>query len=60
MDCADKIFEITERYRPIKRINIETIAHLLPKFVSDKINKEKTNSVQTVQVNFGNEKGITG
>ena len=41
-------------------ISIETIAHLLPKFVSDKINKEKTNSVQTVQVNFGNEKGITG
>ena len=41
-------------------ISIETIAHLLPKFVSDKINKEKTNSVQTVQVNFGNEKGIIG
>jgi predicted phage terminase large subunit-like protein len=27
MDCADKIFEITKRYQPIRRINIETIAY---------------------------------
>jgi predicted phage terminase large subunit-like protein len=27
MECADKIFEIAKRYKPIKRINIETIAY---------------------------------
>ena len=27
MDCADKVFEIAERYRPIRRINIETVAY---------------------------------
>ena len=27
MDCADEIFKIAERYRPIKRINIETISY---------------------------------
>mgnify|MGYP003146955021 CR=1 FL=1 len=27
MDCADEIFKIAERYKPIKRINIETISY---------------------------------
>tara|TARA_R100001594_G_scaffold58340_1_gene92291 strand:+ start:3079 stop:4641 length:1563 start_codon:yes stop_codon:yes gene_type:complete len=27
MDCADKIFEITKQYTPIRRINIETVAY---------------------------------
>ena len=27
MECADEIFKITERYRPIRRINIETISY---------------------------------
>ena len=27
MECADEIFKIAERYRPIRRINIETIAY---------------------------------
>ena len=27
MECADQIFEIAKRYKPIKRINIETIAY---------------------------------
>jgi len=27
MDCADEIFKIVERYSPIKRVNIETIAY---------------------------------
>jgi predicted phage terminase large subunit-like protein len=27
MDCADEIFKIVERYSPVKRVNIETIAY---------------------------------
>jgi len=27
MECADEIFKIAERYKPIRRINIETIAY---------------------------------
>ena len=27
MECADEIFKIAERYRPIRRINIETISY---------------------------------
>ena len=40
-------------------VTLDTIAHLIPKFASDKINKEKNFSVQNVSVNFGNEKGLT-
>ena len=42
MDCADKIFEITKRYKPIRRINIETIAYqeMLRDYVMKRSKKE--------------------
>jgi len=42
MDCADKIFEITKRYSPIRRINIETIAYqeMLRDYVMKRSKKE--------------------
>jgi predicted phage terminase large subunit-like protein len=42
MDCADQIFEIAKRYKPIKRINIETIAYqeMLRDYVMKRSKKE--------------------
>ena len=42
MDCADEIFKIAERYRPIKRINIETISYqeMLRDYVQKRSKKE--------------------
>jgi phage terminase large subunit-like protein len=42
MDCADKIFDIVEKYRPIRRINIETIAYqeMLRDYVQKRSKKE--------------------
>ena len=42
MDCADEIFKIAERYRPIKRINIETISYqeMLRDYVYKRSKKE--------------------
>ena len=42
MECADEIFKIAERYRPIKRINIETISYqeMLRDYVYKRSKKE--------------------
>ncbi len=42
MECADEIFKIAERYRPIKRINIETISYqeMLRDYVHKRSKKE--------------------
>ena len=60
MDCADKIFEITERYRPIKRINIETIAYqeMLRDYVQKRSKKEGKflPGIQQGIKNYGNVK----
>ena len=42
MECADKIFEIAKQYKPIKRINIETIAYqeMLRDYVFKKSKRE--------------------
>ena len=60
MDCADKIFEITDRYRPIKRINIETIAYqeMLRDYVQKRSKKEGKflPGIQQGIKNYGNIK----
>ena len=42
MECADQIFKIAERYKPIRRINIETISYqeMLRDYVSKRSKKE--------------------
>ena len=42
MECADEIFKIAERYKPIKRINIETISYqeMLRDYVYKRSKKE--------------------
>ena len=42
MDCADEIFKIAERYKPIKRINIETISYqeMLRDYIHKRSKKE--------------------
>ena len=42
MDCADEIFKIAERYKPVKRINIETISYqeMLRDYVYKRSKKE--------------------
>ena len=42
MDCADQIFKIAERYKPIRRINIETISYqeMLRDYVHKRSKKE--------------------
>ena len=42
MDCADEIFKIAERYKKIKRINIETISYqeMLRDYVHKRSKKE--------------------
>ncbi len=42
MDCADEIFKIYERYKPLKRINIETISYqeMLRDYVHKRSKKE--------------------
>ena len=42
MECADQIFKIAERYKPIKRINIETISYqeMLRDYVYKRSKKE--------------------
>ena len=39
-------------------VTLDTIAHLIPKFASDKINKEKNFSVRGISVNFGTERDL--
>ena len=42
MECADQIFKIAERYKPIRRINIETISYqeMLRDYVQKRSKKE--------------------
>ena len=42
MECADQIFKLAERYKPIKRINIETISYqeMLRDYVQKRSKKE--------------------
>ena len=42
MECADEIFKIAERYKPVKRINIETISYqeMLRDYVHKRSKKE--------------------
>ena len=42
MDCADEIFKFVKRYKPVKRVNIETIAYqeMLRDYVQKRSKKE--------------------
>ena len=55
MDCADEIFKIAERYRPIKRINIETISY--QEMLRDYVHKKSKRDGKFLP---GIEQGIKG
>ena len=55
MECADEIFKITERYRPVKRINIETISY--QEMLRDYVHKRSKKEGKFLP---GIEKGIKG
>ena len=55
MECADQIFKITERYRPVKRINIETISY--QEMLRDYVHKRSKKEGKFLP---GIEKGIKG
>ena len=55
MDCADEIFKIAERYKPLRRINIETISY--QEMLRDYVHKR---SKQEGKFLPGIEQGIKG